>query len=425
MSQNVENVNYTEDRGECIERVVEIYESADAVRDHNPETKKKDNSIKTSHTGTPKFLDTPDIITGQTCNLQMEDTKRNHIVRDPPATPPLVALYASSLPRAPGEVQKGSRFYSVTVVCLVLLCVFLLVSTTVLWSKFNILNTANNNLTVQRNQLQTRCKNLTTDEDQLETRYNNLIVERDQLQTSYNKLAVQRDQLQISYNNLAVQREKLETKYNNLMIEKDKLKTSYNNLTVQRDKLQTIYNTLTTENNQLQTKYNNLNVERNQLQTNKSNLINQRDQLQKERDRLQRMLTDMDTYTSLEWKYSNWSFYSISTENKDWTRSRQDCIDRGADLVIINSPEEEEFIVNQLNNKEAWIGLSDIETLQVWKWVDGSPLTTAFWYEGEPNNINDERCVKIETDLRGKQWNNVPCSSTLSWICEKNVSLYS
>ncbi|XP_046698923.1 C-type lectin domain family 4 member K-like [Silurus meridionalis] len=356
MSQNVENVNYTEDRGERIERVVEIYESADAVRDHNPETKKKDNSMKTPHTGTQNFLYTPDIITGQKCNLEMEDTKRNHIQT-----------------QNMGEEQKVSRCYPVTVVCVVLLCVFLLGSITVLWIKFNILNTANN---------------------QLETKYNNLTTERDQLQTRYNNLTVQRDQIQTRYNNLTEERKRLETKYNNL----------------------------TTENNQLQTKYNNLNVEINQLQTNNSNLINQRNQLQTKNDRLLRML--IETYTSLGWKYSNWSFYYFSTENKDWTGSRQDCINRGADLVIINSTEEQEFIVNQLNNKEAWIGLNDIETLQVWKWVDGSPLTTAFWYKGEPNNYkNNEHCVKIETDQRGKQWNDVPCSSTLSWICEKNVSL--
>ncbi|KAI5087734.1 CD209 molecule [Silurus meridionalis] len=194
MSQNVENVNYTEDRGERIERVVEIYDSADAVRDHNPETKKKDNSMKTPHTG---------------------------------------------------EEQKVSRCYPVTVVCVVLLCVFLLGSITVLWIKFNILNTANN---------------------QLETKYNNLTTERDQLQTRYNNLTVQRDQIQTRYNNLTEERKRLETKYNNL----------------------------TTENNQLQTKYNNLNVEINQLQTNNSNLINQRNQLQTKNDRLLRMLIGMD-----------------------------------------------------------------------------------------------------------------------------------
>ncbi|KAI5087735.1 C-type lectin domain family 4 member F-like, partial [Silurus meridionalis] len=169
-------------------------------------------------------------------------------------------------------------------------------------------------------------------------------------------------------------------------------------------------------------KFNNLTVERKQLQTNNSYLTNQRNQLQKEKDTLQRMLEDMDTYTRLEWKYFNSSFYYISTVMKNWTESRNDCINRGADLVIINSTEEEEFIINQLNNNEAWIGLSDTETEGMWKWVDGSKLTIALWHETEPNNHNNnEDCVKIETDKRDKKWNDVPCFNTIKWICEKNV----
>ncbi|XP_046698927.1 hepatic lectin-like isoform X2 [Silurus meridionalis] len=286
MSQLVAYVNYAVDSGEHIERVVEIYESADCISGQNPRTEKENANMKTQ-TGTPKVSDTPDIIKGQKYNLEMEDTKGSHIQM-----------------QNRGADKKVSRCYTITVVCVVvLLCVLLLAAITVLWIKFN-----------------------------------------------------------------------------------------------------------------------NLTVERKQLQTNNSYLTNQRNQLQKEKDTLQRMLEDMDTYTRLEWKYFNSSFYYISTVMKNWTESRNDCINRGADLVIINSTEEEEFIINQLNNNEAWIGLSDTETEGMWKWVDGSKLTIALWHETEPNNHNNnEDCVKIETDKRDKKWNDVPCFNTIKWICEKNV----
>uniref|UniRef100_A0A674B391 C-type lectin domain-containing protein n=1 Tax=Salmo trutta TaxID=8032 RepID=A0A674B391_SALTR len=62
------------------------------------------------------------------------------------------------------------------------------------------------------------------------------------------------------------------------------------------------------------------------------------------------------------------SFY-ISTVKNTWDYARQDCLNRGADLVIINSKEEQVF-------PEAWIGLTDSLTEKTWKWVDSTPLTT-------------------------------------------------
>ncbi|KAI4901337.1 hypothetical protein NFI96_020771, partial [Prochilodus magdalenae] len=129
----------------------------------------------------------------------------------------------------------------------------------------------------------------------------------------------------------------------------------------------------------------NLTTERDQLQISNDKLEEEKGQLQEEKDMLQRKLSDMGQKC--------FSVYNITTERRSWNESRQYCKDLGADLAIINSREEQEFLSNLFVSTEAWIGLTDIDTEGVWKWVDGSALTTEFWWPGEPNNINNEDCA--------------------------------
>uniref|UniRef100_A0AAR2ISZ5 C-type lectin domain-containing protein n=1 Tax=Pygocentrus nattereri TaxID=42514 RepID=A0AAR2ISZ5_PYGNA len=84
-----------------------------------------------------------------------------------------------------------------------------------------------------------------------------------------------------------------------------------------------------------------------------------------------------DTHNKMGWLYFRSRYYYISNERMSWYDSRQYCRRRSADLVIINSGTEQDFLSGILRNEDAitaWIGLTDKDTEGRWKWVDGSML---------------------------------------------------
>ncbi|KAA8594527.1 hypothetical protein FQN60_011662 [Etheostoma spectabile] len=122
-------------------------------------------------------------------------------------------------------------------------------------------------------------------------------------------------------------------------------------------------------------------------------------------------LITFDRFSQQGWVYFRRSFYYFSTEQSSWQKGRADCQQREADLVIINSKQEQDF--TRQFNKVSWIGL-------IPKRANGT-----YWSPGEPNGFGgrDEDCVETRFLDRENSWNDIPCTDQNFWICEKMIEL--
>ncbi|XP_074484216.1 C-type lectin domain family 4 member M-like isoform X2 [Sebastes fasciatus] len=126
------------------------------------------------------------------------------------------------------------------------------------------------------------------------------------------------------------------------------------------------------------------------------------------------------------WLMFGSSCYNISSERNrlSWDDSRRVCRQRGADLVIINSRQEQAFLTGF--TMQAWVGMTDREEEGTWVWVDGTPVNKdgLIWAPGQPDDAFDgEDCGDLRTMIDFIGLNDVSCSVRIRWICEKNLTV--
>ncbi|XP_058626497.1 asialoglycoprotein receptor 1-like isoform X2 [Onychostoma macrolepis] len=158
------------------------------------------------------------------------------------------------------------------------------------------------------------------------------------------------------------ERQQFISKNTNLTSEREQLMLKNTDLISERSQLISKIENLTNESEQLILKNTNLTNEREQLILKNTNLTNEREQLRNE----------LQVYVG--WTCYQSSFYYKSNEQKNWTESRRYCTERGADLIIINNRQEQDFVKNMSGAAIFYIGLTDSDVEGTWKWVDGSTL---------------------------------------------------
>ncbi|XP_051898147.1 hepatic lectin-like [Pristis pectinata] len=131
------------------------------------------------------------------------------------------------------------------------------------------------------------------------------------------------------------------------------------------------------------------------------------------------VLSDL-TSCPKQWTRFKRNCYTFSSSEKTWFEAQSSCESMNANLVVINSAEEQEFLTKKLKNYYYWIGLNDLTYEGDWRWLDGTNYSSSltFWQKGEPNDKNNEDCAEM---LSHGLWNDQGCNVPQHWICEKPV----
>ncbi|CAL8308697.1 unnamed protein product [Boreogadus saida] len=140
-----------------------------------------------------------------------------------------------------------------------------------------------------------------------------------------------------------------------------------------------------------------------------------------------------------DWRLFQTMCYYFSSRTLTWPASRAWCRTQGGDLLVVNTKQEQSFVVAASRRPEQrvarlWIGVSDTKEEGRWVWVDGSLLSPdlQFWLiragtgtepdDWSSENPHGEDCGHIdnkEEDL--SSWMDGSCDYKYRWICEKSV----
>ncbi|XP_043990167.1 collectin-12 isoform X2 [Gambusia affinis] len=118
-------------------------------------------------------------------------------------------------------------------------------------------------------------------------------------------------------------------------------------------------------------------------------------------------------------------YFSSGSQRLNFNEANKFCKNISSHMLIINDNEEQQFIRTAISKGYFWLGLTDKEEENVWKWVDGTIPVFTNWKPGQPDNwthghVNGEDCAGL---IHNANWNDFYCTDRIGFICERSSEL--
>ncbi|XP_066304554.1 lymphocyte antigen 75-like [Branchiostoma lanceolatum] len=112
------------------------------------------------------------------------------------------------------------------------------------------------------------------------------------------------------------------------------------------------------------------------------------------------------------------SCYKVTDTKGTWEEENVACQQEGGQLSSILNVYQQAFVMS-IAKSRVWIGLSDSQTPQRYRWTDGWPVLYDNWGANEPSMGPREGCVAME---EGGAWDDTTCTTQLPAVCKKSTA---
>ncbi|XP_071810413.1 C-type lectin domain family 4 member M-like [Asterias amurensis] len=120
--------------------------------------------------------------------------------------------------------------------------------------------------------------------------------------------------------------------------------------------------------------------------------------------------------------WSQWQdkCYKMNDDFVTWEEGKQICFELGGVMVVPQSKEEIQHLLNMCSWNSFWIGCNDIENEGTWVCLDGEgtvDVQDKRWDDDEPNSDGDEGCAAGSAS----GWFDFGCDVYTKLICQRHV----
>lgn len=124
-------------------------------------------------------------------------------------------------------------------------------------------------------------------------------------------------------------------------------------------------------------------------------------------------------------------YFNSNMVAMNWINARQDCQNKGAQLIVVSDAGEEQWLEGLMQrtlatagDTQLWIGLSDTDVEGQLVWVDGSPVTAnlSYW-ANDSSNTDLFDCVVTKAQVgMAARWATDYCFRQHPYLCEMDIT---